>query len=624
MPTLYARVSLLLLLANFPIMLSPSRRTDTRMAGAHRMAPTAFVPYSQYATFDHDENQEHWAIEMLDNDFWMKNRGSSSDLPDRDRRLQAAVDGLDWPFTRQVKVCVPAGSVVLMPQNLLHRRTRRLDEESSWDKNPRIMWRFWLYRTTEPVAQTPFRANAGEALGCDWLGLQDNISRADLSLATIDQRVVWDCVMAWMRGDTPPSHTFYRLPQLEQEKNGLSALNSQLRSRGEGLEVVRVGAAYMLGLVGRTQIKCTREAVICLLVEALQDDRECVRRAASYGLIVLGPLCTDRLVELVLPGAAAKWVRKAAIFCLGELASPTERVVQVLGAILDPDEREHNSVHLRATAAMALGDILRRVLARDKLRKTRAYRSYIRDAVRVLLLCVATEPNRVPNSIRQNRSVYQGYPDDISDICEGGSMVPPPCYCERREAGPFAAVRSAVKENALWSLVQVCTNIHLDTSDGLALFLAVDEQQARRGEQDRTFSTILSEMKTVLSQVATTDDCIHCSGFAMDALNRLANSNPPTIQQDTGAKDENAGATTEMEMAAAAAAAAAAVSALRDCQMECQRLLSNEKLMPCVNWESISRSAPAAALQQPYLNSLKGLAKVADARHERAASALQL
>eukprot|EP01043_Picozoa_sp_COSAG02_P073549 COSAG02_NODE_14347_length_1282_cov_0.978867_1_plen_263_part_00 len=63
------------------------------------MAPTAFVPYSQYWTYDHDENQEHWAIEMLDNDFWMNNRGSSPDLDDRDRRLQSAVDGLEW--------CVP-------------------------------------------------------------------------------------------------------------------------------------------------------------------------------------------------------------------------------------------------------------------------------------------------------------------------------------------------------------------------------------------------------------------------------------------------------------------------------------------------------------------------------------
>ena len=35
------------------------------------MAPTGFVPYSQFATFDHDENMDHWAIEMLDNNFWM-------------------------------------------------------------------------------------------------------------------------------------------------------------------------------------------------------------------------------------------------------------------------------------------------------------------------------------------------------------------------------------------------------------------------------------------------------------------------------------------------------------------------------------------------------------------------
>eukprot|EP01044_Picomonas_judraskeda_P002346 COSAG03_NODE_166_length_11291_cov_15.762866_2_plen_579_part_00 len=571
-----------------------------------RMAPTAFVPYSQYATFDHDENQEHWAIEMLDNDFWMNNRGSSSDLPDRDRRLQAAVDSLDWPFTRQVKVCVPAGSIVLMPQNLFHRRTRRLDEEARRADHPRIMWRFWLYRTTEPVSQTESRSAE-----LDWCGLQDTISRANLSLTTTDQKVVWDTVIAWMRGEAPPSGAVYRVqnrsPQEEQDE--LRALSARLRSRGEGMEVVRVGAAYVLGLAGRARSQNTQEMVISLLTTALQDDRECVRRAASYGLIVLGPLCVDRLAKLVLPGTAAKWVRKNAMFCLGEVAPPTERVVHALRAILDTEGREHNSVHLRATAAMALGNILRRALARDRLSATRAHRSAIRAAIKALLTCVATEPNRVPNSTRQNRSVYQGYPDDISDICEGGSLVPPPYYDAPREAGPFAAVRSAVKENALWSLVQVCTNVHLDTADGLAIFLAADKQS------DGGVSRLLPEMMSVLSRVATSDDCIHCSGFAMDALNRLANSNPPGEERRGVGADARIGSVLPTETLA--------VSSLADFQAERERLLSSETLMPCVNWETISRSVPVDVPRQSYLSSLTFMATQADTRHQRAAEAAQ-
>ena len=570
------------------------------------MAPTAFVPYSQYATFDHDENQEHWAIEMLDNDFWMNNRGSSSDLPDRDRRLQAAVDSLDWPFTRQVKVCVPAGSIVLMPQNLFHRRTRRLDEEARRADHPRIMWRFWLYRTTEPVSQTESRSAE-----LDWCGLQDTISRANLSLTTTDQKVVWDTVIAWMRGEAPPSDAVYRVqnrsPQEEQDE--LRALSARLRSRGEGMEVVRVGAAYVLGLAGRARSQNTQEMVTSLLTTALQDDRECVRRAASYGLIVLGPLCVDRLAKLVLPGTAAKWVRKNAMFCLGEVAPPTERVVHALRAILDTEGREHNSVHLRATAAMALGNILRRALARDRLSATRAHRGAIRAAIKALLTCVATEPNRVPNSTRQNRSVYQGYPDDISDICEGGSLVPPPYYDAPREAGPFAAVRSAVKENALWSLVQVCTNVHLDTADGLAIFLAADKQS------DGGVSRLLPEMMSVLSRVATSDDCIHCSGFAMDALNRLANSNPPGEERRGVGADARIGSVLPTETLA--------VSSLADFQAERERLLSSETLMPCVNWETISRSVPVDVPRQSYLSSLTFMATQADTRHQRAAEAAQ-
>ena len=80
----------------------------------------------------------------------------------------------------------------------------------------------------------------------------------------------------------------------------------------------------------------------------------------------------------------------------------------------------------------------------------------------------------------------------------------------------------------------------------------------------------MSRITGVLSHVATTDDCIHCSGFAMDALNRLAST---TVISSGGD-----GATSSLVLAAFAA-----------CRAECHRLLASASLMPCINWETVAR-----------------------------------
>jgi HEAT repeat protein len=300
---------------------------------------------------------------------------------------------------------------MLMPQNLFHRRTRRLDDAASWEDNPRIMWRFWLYRTTESPPP-PAPASPSPAAGVDWHGVEDSLTRADLSLASSDQRVVWDSVLAWTQGQSQPIDAPY-LPDIQQSDDTLGALRRQLYSRGEGLEVERIGAAYKLGLLGQkaqqaaaAAAAAVEKAVVTLLTEALQDDRECVRRAASYSLVVLGgESCTEVLAGLVLPGTAAKWVRKNALWCLGELALPSEGVVGVMRAVLTDAER--NSVHLRATAAMAIGDMLRRALAPHRHALSLPLAAPICAAVDALLDCVSVEPNRIPNANRQGRSVCE-------------------------------------------------------------------------------------------------------------------------------------------------------------------------------------------------------------------------
>ena len=101
----------------------PLLRTDPQEVTEH-IGPTSIVAHSQYWTFDHDENQDNICIEMLDYNFVREKMGENPDLEERDRRFDAAVAGTGWPLVKQVKVCVPAGSVILVSaqQSSLLRR----------------------------------------------------------------------------------------------------------------------------------------------------------------------------------------------------------------------------------------------------------------------------------------------------------------------------------------------------------------------------------------------------------------------------------------------------------------------------------------------------------------------
>lgn len=87
---------------------------------------------------------------------------------------------------------------------------------------------------------------------------------------------------------------------------------------------------------------------------------------------------------------------------------------------------------------------------------------------------------------------------------------------------------------------------------------------------------LVGRITAVLSHVATTDDCIHCSGFAMDALNRLAST---TTTTSSGGDD---------------AASSSALAAFAPCRAERDRLLASPSLMPCVNWETVARGSTIA------------------------------
>lgn len=59
-----------------------------------------------------------------------------------------------WPLVYSFEAApLRAGSVVLYSHNTFHRGNHRRDDWRTWQDNPRFMWRFWLYRTTDAEAE---------------------------------------------------------------------------------------------------------------------------------------------------------------------------------------------------------------------------------------------------------------------------------------------------------------------------------------------------------------------------------------------------------------------------------------------------------------------------------------
>ena len=96
--------------------------------------------------------------------------------------------------------------------------------------------------------------------------------------------------------------------------------------------------------------------------------------------------------------------------------------------------------------------------------------------------------------IAQRRSIKFTRPTDDCDVCEGGARN---LGLER-----FKPVRSAVRENVLWSIVIFC-------SHGCEII-----------------GPTLDALVISLKEVIRNDENIISVGFAIDALNRLANLRP--------------------------------------------------------------------------------------------------
>ena len=446
------------------------------------MGPTATVPYSQYWTFNHEENHDNFAgADHLDFAYQLdgmertpvngpKSPYSNEDITKRqtahDQRLRQAVLDLNWPLNQPFEVGpLKAGTIVLYSHNLLHRGNHRRDAWETWKDNPRFMWRFWLYRTTDSKGAEPAPISWRE-LGSDHM---TGVDRSDIDDGV---QTIWNYHRKWMHEgsncweSSKRHHSCSSTHELDIER-----CRQQLWSHGDENEPTRIGAAYRLA--GNS----ADHSSLNVLADALHSDRESVRRAATYGLAASGPVCTK-----VLLGAAVspvRWIRKAAVFCLGESGETRHEVLKSIEHLLLNDP----SVYVRSVAASALGCFVRRSIANG------SEHALIEEATNTILQCLQVETNRLGMDRAQGRSIKLVRPTDECDVCEGIGIN----YGLTR----FKPVRSAVRENALWSAVIICSH----------------------GPQ--MLGRSLKPLCDTLHNIIETEENIFVVGFAMDALNRL-------------------------------------------------------------------------------------------------------
>ncbi len=451
------------------------------------MGPTATIPYSHYWTFNHEENHDNFAgADHLDFEYQISGMegvpvsGPDSEYDwedvvhrrtDHDVRMREAVSNTGWPLVKTLEAApLRAGSVLLYSHNTFHRGNHRRDDWRLWDRHPRFMWRFWIYRTTEPDGS---QGDGPGEIAWHELGV-DPVTGVDLKDAGDDTTVVWRYHNHWMRtGRTPPLRSEARTLSAKGRETEAGELAAQLHVMGDEAEPLRIGAAYKLASIGDDALAVQH------LGAALYSHRESVRRAATYGLIAVGAQSTETFVEATK--SPVKWVRKAGVYGLGDCAPLTGEVLEAAVSLLHDD----HSVYVRAVAAGTLGCLGRRAAG------TGMGWSLVPRCLEALVRSLEREENRLSMDLAQQRSIKFVRPTDECDICEGNGVD---MGLER-----FEPVRSAVRENALWSLVILCS--HGPRLAGDALDSAID----------------------ALKTVVRSDRNVICVGFAMDALNRLAN-----------------------------------------------------------------------------------------------------
>ena len=131
-----------------------------------------------------------------------------------------------------------------------------------------------------------------------------------------------------------------------------------------------------------------------ILEKGLYEDRESVRRAATYGLVAVGAGATGVLIRATQ--SVIKWVRKAGVFGLGDCADLSATTLSTVSEILAND----SSVYVRSVAAGTLGCLGRRAAG------TGVGAELLPAVLDALVASLGREVNRLPNRRKINFSQY--------------------------------------------------------------------------------------------------------------------------------------------------------------------------------------------------------------------------
>ena len=178
------------------------------------------------------------------------------------------------------------------------------DGSSRIEANPRYMWRFMCYRTTEPAtsskgtvigtdtvvnlqdpASVPL-ARASQVINtCVMNGKKDEMTGAILERGGEAELLynVCESVLSWVRGEV-------LVPQ-SIDIDQIDAVTGQLLSKGAENEPTRIAAAYKLGTLCNSVDDDRSRQAVAALTKAMTHSWEGVRRAATHGLIASGGYC---------------------------------------------------------------------------------------------------------------------------------------------------------------------------------------------------------------------------------------------------------------------------------------------------------------------------------------------
>jgi hypothetical protein len=509
------------------------------------MGPTCVLPYSQYWQANATESDPHNFSGTDHLEYFATPTGqrwgalAKMDSSTRDFALEESVARTGWPLVHRgsfahCSVQCPAGTAIIMTNNTYHRGSRRRDDRANWDKRPRFMWRMWAYRTREP----PQPQSAQQYKPKDWqpYGIGDESLP---STAT----VIWDSILAYSQGQRHPrmiEGDEHKLHWLQEELNVEGGdtppainprdLHSVQPPNGVEHEPRRVAAAYRLARLG--------EAGAAVLGLGLEHTTcEAVRRASCYGLATCAADCATPQLLMRMDFACSASTRKHAAFALGESGSPNLISVAALDKLLATDP----SVWVRATAAGALGCLGIRSVAATAQPRPRLER-VVGAAMMALCRCLDREQNRLPATgmlglvtkysgaeMDYLQWPYNGgYDFDTSehkvmqhetDMCEGFAGGVEKLQQQEPRLRPL---RSAVRENAAWALVQLA--VHCTTLLGVPVCEVLSPKDTVLYPSSILSSGTTSVLWKSLTTVIAHDKNAFTVGHAMDALKRLAKS----------------------------------------------------------------------------------------------------